>query len=109
MEYITPNNPHRAHTDVEIQYENPVPQPMITKPGNTKMIAESVPAAEATVWTILFSWMVIPWKERRMAIKMTAAGIEVEKVSPALSPKNTFAAVNISVISTPRTNPRTVN
>jgi hypothetical protein len=73
------------------------------------MIAESVPAAEATVWTILFSWIVIPLKERSMAIEMTAAGIEVEKVSPALSPKNTFAAVNISVISTPRINPRTVN
>src|SRR5882724_10138174 len=73
------------------------------------MIAESVPAAEATVWTMLFSWIVIPLKPRSRAIEMTAAGMEVEKVSPALSPKNTFAAVNIKVISTPRIKPRAVN
>ena len=34
-----------------------------------------------------------------MAIEITAAGIEVENVSPALSPKYTFAAVNTSVIN----------
>ena len=27
-------------------------------PGKTKIIDESVPAAEATVWTMLFSWIV---------------------------------------------------
>ena len=48
---------------------------------------ESVPAAEATVWTILFSCTVALRKLRRMAIEITAAGIDVEKVSPALRPK----------------------
>ncbi len=51
------------------------------------MIAESVPAAEATVCTMLFSWIVASRKLRRIAIEITAAGIEVEKVSPALRPK----------------------
>src|SRR3984893_15323441 len=109
MEYITPNTPPRAQIRTKIQYGNPLHQPTITRPGSTKMIDESVPAAEATVWTILFSWIVAPLNPRSMAIEMTAAGIDVEKVSPALSPKNTFAAMNINVISTPRINPRTVN
>ena len=30
----------------------------MTRPGSTKMIADSVPAAEAMVWTMLFSWIV---------------------------------------------------
>lgn len=55
-------------------------------PGNTKIIDESVPAAEATVCTILFSWIVASRKLRRIAIEITAAGIDVEKVSAALRP-----------------------
>ena len=58
----------------------------ITSPGNTKMIAESVPAAEAIVWTILFSWMVESLNERSTAMEITAAGIEVATVRPILSP-----------------------
>ena len=46
---------------------------------------------------------------RSTAIEMTAAGIEVANVRPALSPKKTLAAVNTSVITTPRITPRTVN
>ena len=42
-------------------------------------------------------------------MEITAAGIEVEKVSPALSPKYTFAAVNTSVIRMPMMRPRTVS
>src|SRR5690348_4700306 len=94
MEYITPSTPPRAQIETDTQYGNPVHQPMITMPGSTKMIADSVPAAEAIVWTMLFSWIVIPLKPRSTAIEMTAAGIDVAKVRPALSPKNTFAAVN---------------
>ena len=37
--------------------ESRVHQPIITRPGSTKMIADRVPAAEATVWTMLFSWI----------------------------------------------------
>src|SRR3954462_8759183 len=74
-----------------------------------KVTDESMPAVEATVWTILFSWMVIPLKPRRAAVEMSAAGMEVEKVSPAFRPKNTLAAVKTSVISTPRMIPRTVS
>jgi len=52
------------------------------------MIDVSVPAAEATVWTILFSWIVTPFESPQAPpIEMTAAGIDVEKVRPALSPK----------------------
>src|SRR5262249_587022 len=109
MEYTTPNTPPRAQIRADTQYGKPVHQPMITRPGRTKMIDDRVPAAEATVWTILFSWMVIPLNLRRNAREMRAAGIDAEKVSPALRPKNTFAAVKTSVIRTPRIIPRRVN
>ncbi len=56
-------------------------------PGSTKMIAASVPAALAIVWTMLFSRIVAPLKKRRIAIEITAAGIDVAKVSPTLSPR----------------------
>ena len=39
----------------EIQKGNSVHQPIMIKPGKTKMIDDSVPAAEATVCTMLFS------------------------------------------------------
>jgi hypothetical protein len=51
------------------------------------MIAESVPAAEAMVWTMLFSWIVLSAKALSSAIEITAAGIEVANVSPILSPR----------------------
>ena len=78
-------------------------------PGKTKIIDESVPAAEATVCTILFSWIVALRKLRKIAIEITAAGIEVEKVRAALSPAYTFAAVNTSVIMMPMMRPRMVS
>ena len=87
MVYITPRMPPAAHTPKDIQNGKPVHQPTITSPGNTKMMLVSVPAAEATVCTMLFSWMVAPRRLRRMAMEMTAAGMEVEKVMPALRPK----------------------
>ena len=59
----------------------------MTSPGSTKMIAASVPAALATVWTMLFSRIVDPLNSLRIAIEITAAGIEVAKVSPTLSPR----------------------
>ena len=51
------------------------------------MIAASVPAAEAMVWTILFSRMFELPTMRSRAIEITAAGIEVAKVSPTLRPR----------------------
>ena len=57
------------------------------RPGSTKMIAASVPAAEAMVWTILFSRMLDPGTKRSTAMEITAAGIEVAKVMPTLSPR----------------------
>ena len=44
------------------------------------MIAASVPAALATVWTILFSKMLEDLNSRSTAIEITAAGIEVANV-----------------------------
>ena len=46
MEYITPSTPPRAQIETEVQYGKPVHQPIITNPGRTKMIADSVPAAD---------------------------------------------------------------
>jgi hypothetical protein len=73
------------------------------------MIAESVPAAEATVWTMLFSRIVESRTERRIAIEITAAGMDEAKVRPTLRPRYTFAAVNTNVSSTPRIRPRRVS
>ena len=47
--------PPSAQIKNEIQNGNPVHQPIMIKPGRTKMIDDSVPAAEATVCTMLFS------------------------------------------------------
>ena len=107
--YITPRMPPVAQMPNVTQNGKPVHQPIITRPGNTKMIADSVPADEATVCTMLFSCIVESLNPRRIAIEITAAGIEVAKVRPALRPKNTFAAVNTRVITTPMIRPRTVN
>ena len=65
----------------------PCHQPIITRPGSTKMIAASVPAALAIVWTMLFSRIELSGKGRSTAIEITAAGIEVAKVSPTLRPR----------------------
>src|ERR1041385_7832976 len=55
IEYITPRIPPRAQIQNEVQNGNSVQYPIMIKPGNTKMIDDNVPAAEATVCTILFS------------------------------------------------------
>jgi hypothetical protein len=47
--------PPSAQIAKEIQNGKPVHQPIITRPGSTKIIDDSVPAAEATVCTMLFS------------------------------------------------------
>ena len=51
------------------------------------MIAESVPAADATVCTMLFSRIDASFTALRMAIEMTAAGIDDANVSPTLRPR----------------------
>src|SRR5205823_1982244 len=109
IEYITARTPPNAQIANEIQNGKPVHQPIMIKPGNTKMIDDSVPAAEATVCTMLFSWIVASWKPRSIAIEITAAGIDVEKVRPALRPKYTFAAVNTNVMMIPTIRPRMVS
>ena len=86
-EYITPRMPPSAITATDSQKGKPVHQPTMISPGRTKMIADSVPAAEAMVWTMLFSWMVESAKNLSTAIEITAAGIEVAKVMPSLSPR----------------------
>ena len=51
------------------------------------MIAESVPAADATVCTMLFSRIDESLNAARTAIEMTAAGIDEAKVSPTRRPR----------------------
>ena len=83
----TPSTPPAVQTANDSQNGKPVHQPMITSPGSTKMMEESVPAADAIVWTMLFSTIEESRKALRTAIEMTAAGIEVAKVSPTLRPR----------------------
>jgi len=87
MVYITPRTPPITQIQNDVQNGNPVHQPTITRPGSTKMIDDSVPAAEATVWTMLFSQMVEVFRPRRITIEMTAAGIDEAKVSPTRRPR----------------------
>lgn len=109
MEYMTPRMPPTKQIARVVQYGNPVHQPTMMRPGSTKMIAERVPAAEAIVWTMLFSATECPLKWRNTAIEMTAAGIDVAKVRPTLRPRYTFAAVKTNVMRPPRMMPRSVN
>ena len=84
---MTPRMPPVAQMAADSQNGNPVHQPIMMKPGSTKMMEESVPAAEATVCTMLFSWAVALPSQRSRAMEITTAGMEVEKVRPALRPK----------------------
>ncbi len=59
----------------------------MTRPGSTKMMEERVPAAEASVCTILFSCAVESANRRSKAIETTVAGMDVANVNPAFSPK----------------------
>src|SRR3954464_10075381 len=83
----TPSTPPLTQMRNDSQKGNPVHQPTITSPGSTKMIAESVPAADATVWTMLFSRIDEFFTTLRMAIEITAAGIDDAKVRPTLRPR----------------------
>src|SRR5262245_12918517 len=55
IEYITPRIPPSAQIQNDVQNGNSVHQPIMIKPGRTKMIDDNVPAADATVCTMLFS------------------------------------------------------
>ena len=83
----TPITPPAAHTPAHSQNGNPCQWPTITSPGSTKMTEERVPAAEACVCTMLFSRMLPPPNARSTAMEMTAAGMELAKVRPTLSPR----------------------
>ncbi len=87
MVYITPKTPPMQQAPKVGQNGTWAHQPTINKPGSTKITEASVPAAEAMVWTTLFSWIVASLKALKSAIEMTAAGIEVAKVRPTLRPK----------------------
>ena len=83
----TPRMPPDVQTRNDVQNGNPVHQPTITNPGSTKMIADSVPAAEATVCTMLFSRMLESLSADSTAMEITAAGMDVAKVRPTLRPR----------------------
>ncbi len=87
MVYITPSTPPMAQAPKVGQNGTCAHQPTISRPGSTKMTEASVPAAEAMVWTILFSWIDASLKALNSAIEITAAGIEVAKVRPTLRPR----------------------
>ncbi len=83
----TPSTPPLRQRRNEGQNGNPLHQPTITSPGSTKMIADSVPAADATVCTMLFSRIDESRTALSTAIEITAAGIDDANVSPTLSPR----------------------
>ena len=83
----TPSTPPLRQIRKLYQNGKPVHQPTITRPGSAKMIADRVPAAEATVWTMLFSRIDESFTALRIAIEMTAAGIDEAKVRPTFRPR----------------------
>src|SRR5258708_17948356 len=101
-----PSTPPDAQMRKEVQNGKSVHQPMITRLGRMKMTDESAPAAEQTVWTMLFSRMLEPEKRPRKAIEITAAGIEVAMVTPTFNPRYILAAVKRKVTDRPNANPR---
>src|SRR5258708_25583296 len=104
-----PSTPPDAQRRKEVQNGKPVHQPMITRLGRMKMTEASAPAAEQTVWTMLFSRMLEPGKRPRKAVDITAAGIEVAMVSPTFNPRYILAAVKRKVSDMPRATPRQVS
>src|SRR5580692_3509391 len=105
----TPSTPPAAQMRNDVQNGKIVHQPMITRLGNIKMTEAMAPAAEQTVWTILFSRMLEPRKSPRKAIEITAAGIEVAMVRPTFNPRYMLAAVKRKVSDMPRAMPRQVS
>src|SRR5262249_51420629 len=83
----TPSTPPLRKMRNDCQNGNPVHQPTITRPGRTKMIADNGPAAAATGWTMLFSRIVESLTALRIAIEITAAGIDEANVRPTLRPR----------------------
>src|SRR5262245_15156215 len=83
----TPSIPPATQTRHDVQNGNPLHQPTMTRPGRTKMIADSVPAADATVWTMLFSRIDESRTRLRIAMEMTAAGMDEANVRPTLRPR----------------------
>ncbi len=83
----TPSTPPLTQIRNDCQNGNPVHHPTMTSPGSTKMMAERVPAADATVWTMLFSRIDESFTALSTAIDITAAGMEEAKVRPTLSPR----------------------
>src|SRR5690606_25659240 len=59
--------------------------------------------ADAAVCTTLFSRMFDSRKKRRIAIEITAAGIDADTVSPAKSPRYAFAPASTADSTMPRT------
>ena len=59
----------------------------MSMPGIMKMMADSVPAADACVCTMLFSRMFASFAILSTAIEMTAAGMAEENVRPTLRPR----------------------
>src|SRR5215471_17087339 len=69
---------------------------MMTSAGIVKITPAAIEAAaDAPVWTMLFSRMCPPPKSFNTAIDTTAAGIEDEIVRPANSPRYVLAAARI--------------
>jgi hypothetical protein len=85
--YITPSTPPTAQAPKVGQNGTCAHKPIISRPGKTKITEARVPAAEAMVWTMLFSWMVASLNALSSAIEITAAGIEVAKVRPTFRPR----------------------
>ena len=87
MEKVTPSTPPSMQMATDCQNGNSSHQPIITRPGRTKMIELMAPPTEATVWTVIFSQMVEVRNARNTAMEITAAGMAEAKVRPTSRPR----------------------
>jgi hypothetical protein len=86
IEKATPSRPPSAQTAVVCQNGKPLQCPISTRPGSASTTLHRVPAAEAWVWTMLFSRMPAPPISRNAPIEIMAAGIDDENVIPVFRP-----------------------
>ena len=84
----TPSTPPVSAIDIVVRKSNPCQYCSISNAGNVKITpAARDSPADAAVCTILFSRIFDVRKKRRIAMDMTAAGMEADTVRPTLSPR----------------------
>ncbi|MBA7639106.1 hypothetical protein ES703_46764 [subsurface metagenome] len=102
----TPPNPAIIATHLKLKLSQ---VPNITSAGSVNITpAASDSPADAAVWTMLFSRILLRRNSLSTPIETTAAGIDAETVIPANRPRYAFAPASTTESTTPKTTALTV-